>query len=71
MAAPYSQGVNQYPYQRPRMDAGLLRDVVALALVFLGLAGLVTVAFAYDWRLGVAALSTVSVATGVYLGYER
>lgn len=74
MSAPYSDGVTTpYPYQRQRaqVDTRLVRDVSALALVLLGSTGLITMAFVVDWRLGVAVLSALMVAAGVYLGYDR
>lgn len=73
MSTPYADAVApELPY-RPdaRIDVGLIRDVLAVALVLLGAAGLAVMAFAVDWRAGVATVSAYSIVAGVYLGYER
>lgn len=71
-STPYPDGVAApYPYASQRSNVALLRDLAALVLLVAGLAGLVVVGFAVDWRLGVAALSTVSITAGVALGYSR
>ena len=69
MAKPYPQGVApDYPRA---LSGGLLREIAAALLILLGVGGLVVVAFAYDWRIGVGALSAAALGAGVFLGYER
>lgn len=73
MSAPYADRVApDYPYPRAgRVDLGVLRDVLALALVLLGALAIIVPAFLVDWRLGAAALGAAMIAAGLYLGYER
>lgn len=63
-------------YSAPRtvrngLDPDLVRDVAAAALMLLGGAGLVVVAFAQDPLLGAAVVCALLIAAGVLLGYRR
>lgn len=49
----------------------MLREIAAILLIACGLAGLITVAFMVDARLGIAAVSVAVLATGVLLGLDR
>ena len=72
MSAPYSDRVaSPYPYSRPRVDTGVIRDVAAIMLVVLGIIGLSVAAFFTDWRLGLAVVSLAAGGVGVFLGYDR
>lgn len=49
----------------------LARDILAVVLLVLMVAGLTWVGFATDWRLGVAVLSITAGGIGVALGMNR
>lgn len=66
---------NPTPYAPPRRgpDLDVLREVAGIVLILLGVVGLSVVAvsmFLIDWRLGVASVSFVAIATGAFLGYQ-
>lgn len=71
MSTPYSDRMTSGYQPRARVDLTLLRDLLALLLLLLGVAGLCWAAFAFDWRLGLATLSTALLTTGAFLGYDR
>lgn len=65
-------------YTRPRRPAlfdedtrGLLRELAALALLTVGLLGLVVIAFWVSVKAGAAAVSVLFILAGLALGYER
>jgi hydrogenase/urease accessory protein HupE len=47
------------------------RDIAALALIVIGLGGLVAAAAMWDWRALLALASLFTIAAGVYLGMDR
>lgn len=63
---------NPYVSSRPRStDWRLARELLAVALIVLGVAGLVVAAFTFDVRAGIAVGSVVLIAAGVFLGLDR
>ena len=57
--------------RRRSLPSGTARDATALALVTVGLGGLVRTAFAVHPLLGTAVTSGLALAAGVALGQER
>lgn len=47
------------------------RDLAAVALIVLGLGGLLVVAVSWDWRAVLALVSLIAIAAGVTLGLDR
>jgi hypothetical protein len=58
-------------YGPRRPDPRLLRDLGAIALLVVGVAGLIVAAFLQDRELGIATASAAVAATGVFLGLDR
>lgn len=57
--------------ERPPHDLQLVREVAALVLLLLGVAGLVTCAFVLHPLAGAAALSLLLAVTGLFLSTGR
>lgn len=56
----------------PRVvDRDVLREMVALVMIVLGVAGLLVLAYVIDWRLGAATTFTAMIAGGVLMGMDR
>lgn len=47
------------------------RDLAAVAVIVIGLGGLVASAALWDWRAVLALASVLTIAAGVYLGMDR
>lgn len=58
-------------YDRRGYVFAMARDVMALILIVLAVAGLTWSGFETDWRLGVAILSLAAGGLGVALGMTR
>lgn len=62
---------SQHAYRTRTIDIALVREYLAVVLILAGLIGLVTVAFMVDVRAGAAAVSTLAIVAGVFLGLDR
>lgn len=56
---------------RYQLSRPIVRELLALAMIIVGLVGLITIAASYDWRLAAGVVCLALISIGLTVGIER